>query len=263
MNLFCIQNHQEYRFMSAAPDAVLFDSPAAATACRLLVVNGNTTAELTASLAIQARLFFGEAAQVHAVTVPFGPAYIASRAQAVVSAHAVLETVEREAAHADAAGAPFDACLLACFGEPGIGAVRERLRMPVAGMAEAAIMTALQRGDRYAIVTVGRLWPGMLREQIRQLGLESRCAGVVALPGNALDYVARSPATIAAVGQALDDAVALGADVVIVAGAALAGFLPSLPRLPAVPVIDSYRAALSQVLALATLERAQRQSAGR
>lgn len=248
--------------MSAAPDAIVSDCPAAASACRLLVVNGNTTAELTASLAIQARAFFGDAAQVHAVTVPFGPAYIASRAQAVVSAHAVLEAVEGEVARAEAAGAPFDACLLACFGEPGIGAVRERLRMPVAGMAEAAIMTALQRGDRYAIVTVGRLWPGMLREQIRQLGLESRCAGLVALPGNALDYVARSPATIAAVGQALDDAVALGADVVIVAGAALAGFLPCLPRLPAVPVIDSYRAALSQVLALATLERAQRQVAG-
>nr|WP_249292615.1 aspartate/glutamate racemase family protein [Achromobacter ruhlandii] len=124
------------------------------------------------------------------------------------------------------------------------------------------MLAALQRGDRYAIVTVGRLWPGMLREQIRQLGLESRCAGLLALPGNALDYVTRSPATIAAVGQALDDAVAQGADVVIVAGAALAGFLPSLPRLPAVPVIDSYRAALSQVLALATLERAQRQTAG-
>ncbi|AKP89280.1 aspartate/glutamate racemase family protein [Achromobacter ruhlandii] len=246
--------------MSAAP-AVLSDR-LAVTPSRLLVINGNTTADLTASLAEQARAFFGDAARVHAVTVPFGPAYIASRAQAAVSAHAVCETAEREATQAEAAGEPFDACLLACFGEPGIGAVRERLRMPVAGMAEAAILTALQRGDRYAIVTVGRLWPGMLREQIRQLGLESRCAGLLALPGNALDYVTRSPATIAAVGQALDDAVAQGADVVIVAGAALAGFLPSLPRLPAVPVIDSYRAALSQVLALATLERAQRQTAG-
>lgn len=248
--------------MSAAPAAVLPES-LAVTPCRLLVVNGNTTDALTDSLAGQARAFFGDAAVVHAVTAPFGPAYIASRAQAAVAAHAVLETVEREAAQAEAAGAPFDACLLACFGEPGIGAVRERLGVPVAGMAEAAIMTAMQRGDRYAIVTVGRLWPGMLREQIRQLGVESRCAGVLALPGNALDYVTRSPDTIAAVGQALDDAAALGADVVIVAGAALAGFLPSLPRLPSVPVIDSYRAALAQVLALATLDRAQRQAAGR
>ncbi|MNW15121.1 hypothetical protein D3C71_2135370 [compost metagenome] len=54
---------------------------------------------------------------------------------------------------------------------------------------------------------------------------------------------------------------AQGADVVIVAGAALAGYLPALPRRPAVPIIDAYRAALAQVLALASLDRAQRLTA--
>lgn len=243
--------------MSALPDAVAFDRPAF-TPYRLLVVNGNTTSDLTDSLAEQARAFFGGAAQVHAVTAAFGPAYIASRVEAAVAAHAVLETVEREVARTEA---PFDACLLACFGEPGIGAVRECLPVPVVGMAEASIMAAMQRGDRYAIVTVGQRWPGMLREQIRQLGLESRCAGIIALPGNALDYVSRSPESAAEVSRALDAAVAQGADVVIVAGAALAGYLPALPRRPAVPIIDSYRAALAQVLALASLDRAQRLTA--
>ncbi|WP_129530100.1 aspartate/glutamate racemase family protein [Achromobacter agilis] len=242
--------------MSAVPKAAVAPLPAASP-CRLLVVNGNTTSELTASLAGQARTFLGDAAHIHAVTAEFGPAYIASRAEAAIAAHAVLDIVERETAQASV---PFDACLLACFGEPGIGAVRERLGVPVVGMAEASIMSAMQRGDRYAIVTVGRRWPGMLREQIRQLGVESRCAGILALPGNALDYVSRSPESALQVSLALDAAVEQGADVVIVAGAALAGYLPSLPRLPDVPIIDSYRAALAQVLALASLERAQRLS---
>ncbi|WP_052097120.1 aspartate/glutamate racemase family protein [Achromobacter sp. RTa] len=242
--------------MSAVPIAAVTHLPAASP-YRLLVVNGNTTSELTGSLAGQARAFLGDTAHVHAVTAGFGPAYIASRTEAAISAHAVLELVEREAAQASV---PFDACLLACFGEPGIGAVRERLGVPVVGMAEASIMTAMQRGDRYAIVTVGRRWPGMLREQIRQLGVESRCAGILALPGNALDYVSRSPESVLQVSLALEAAVEQGADVVIVAGAALAGYLPSLPRLPEVPIIDSYRAALAQVLALASLERAQRLS---
>lgn len=248
---------------------ITHDSDRAAFApYRLLVVNGNTTSSLTDSLAAQARAFLGAAAHVHAVTAVFGPAYIASRVEAAVAAHAVLETVEREVAQAKAQSqtqaesqVPFDACLLACFGEPGIGAVREWLPVPVVGMAEASIMAAMQRGDRYAIVTVGQRWPGMLREQIRQLGLESRCAGIIALPGNALDYVSRTPASAEQVSRALDAAVAQGADVVIVAGAALAGYLPVLPRRPAVPIIDSYRAALAQVLALASLERAQRLSA--
>lgn len=237
--------------MSAAPEAISADRPVVPP-CRVLVVNGNTTATLTDSLAGQARAFFGGAAHVRAVTAPFGPAYIASRAEAAISAHAVLAAVESEAARAEE---PFDACVLACFGEPGIGAVRERLDAPVVGMAEASIMTAMQRGDRYAIVTVGQRWPGMLREQIRQLGLESRCAGILALPGNALDYASRSADSAAAVARALEQAEQQGADVVIVAGAALAGYLPHLPRLPRVPIIDSYRAALAQALALASLER--------
>ena len=80
------------------------------------------------------------------------------------------------------------------------------------------------------------------------------------MPGIALDSVSRSPESALQVSLALDAAVEQGADVVIVAGAALAGYLPSLPRLPDVPIIDSYRAALAQVLALASLERAQRLS---
>ncbi|WP_313379816.1 aspartate/glutamate racemase family protein [Achromobacter insolitus] len=241
--------------MSAVPQAAA-TAQSVSSPYRLLVVNGNTTSELTSSLASQAEAFYGGSVQIHAVTAGFGPAYIASRAEAAIAAHAVLDVVEK----AVETPAGFDACLLACFGEPGIGAVRERLDVPVVGMAEASIMSAMQRGDRYAIVTVGQRWPGMLREQIRQLGLEARCAAILALPGNALDYVSRSAESALHVSRALDAAVAQGADVVIVAGAALAGYLPSLPRLPAVPIIDSYRAALAQVLALASLERAQRLS---
>ncbi len=241
--------------MSAVPQAAA-TAQAVSSPYRLLVVNGNTTSELTSSLASQAEAFYGGSVRIHAVTAGFGPAYIASRAEAAIAAHAVLDVVEK----AVETPAGFDACLLACFGEPGIGAVRERLDVPVVGMAEASIMSAMQRGDRYAIVTVGQRWPGMLREQIRQLGLEARCAAILALPGNALDYVSRSAESALHVSRALDAAVAQGADVVIVAGAALAGYLPSLPRLPAVPIIDSYRAALAQVLALASLERAQRLS---
>jgi Asp/Glu/hydantoin racemase len=35
------------------------------------------------------------------------------------------------------AGDQFDACLIACFGEPGIAAAREVLPFPVVGIAEA------------------------------------------------------------------------------------------------------------------------------
>ena len=49
--------------MSAAP-AIELSASLATTPCRLLVVNGNTTDDLTTRLAEQARAFFGDAAQV-------------------------------------------------------------------------------------------------------------------------------------------------------------------------------------------------------
>ena len=48
--------------MSAMPDAIATDRPVS-TPYRLLVVNGNTTSDLTVSLAAQARAFFGGAAE--------------------------------------------------------------------------------------------------------------------------------------------------------------------------------------------------------
>jgi len=222
---------------------------------RLLLVNGNTTAALTGTLQAQADAFYGPAARVHAVTAEFGPAYIASRAEFAVAAHAVLQTVTTQV---ERAAEPYEACVLACFGEPGMGAVRERHGLPVVGMAESAILTALQLGERYAIVTVGARWPGMLREYVRQMGLQERCAGIHALPGQALDYVGYSAQSMANVDAALRAAMAQGADVVIAAGAALAGYVGRLPAALPVPVIDSYRAALAQALALAALGRSRR-----
>ena len=48
---------------------------------------------------------------------------------------------------------PVDAAIIAAFGDPGLAAARELFDFPVVGMAEAAILTAVQLGGRFAIVT--------------------------------------------------------------------------------------------------------------
>ncbi len=148
----------------------------------------------------------------------------------------------------------FDACVVACFGEPGIGAVRERHSFPVVGMAEASVLSALQSGDRFAIVTVGKGWRGMLEEWLRQTGLERRCCGIFALAGQALDLAAKREAALGQLRSAVAEAVERGgADVVIIGGAALAGFAAALQPEFEVPLIDSLTAALAQAEALARL----------
>lgn len=214
---------------------------------RLLLINGNTSTSITGYMHDLARDFYGQRAQLEARTAPWGAAYIKTRRDCAVAAHAVLETFETAV---EDSTTPFDAAILACFGEPGIGAVRELGVCPVVGMAEAAVLSALQLGQRYVIVTPGRHWPGMLEELLRGYGLFERCGGIIPVITDGLERASM----VALVREAVDEAVdCLGADVVIVGGAAFAGIPRELATAVSVPVVDSLYAALGQALGLAML----------
>lgn len=221
---------------------------------RLLIVNGNTNSALTERLRLQARAFLPPERSITALTALYGADYISDRESATIAAHAIIDTIRGHLSEAN--GHRFDAGLLACFGEPGIAAVKEVFDFPVVGMAEASIVSALQLGERFAIVTVGERWPSMLRELMRQQRLEDRCCGMVSIPGKALDLAAQPEAARAAVRDLVSKAIEVqGADVVIIGGAALAGIAPALQPQFHVPLICSFQAGLAQAEALAGLRR--------
>src|SRR3972149_1668697 len=99
---------------------------------RLLVINPNTTASITELVARHVRAAVGEDFEIVTATGGFGCAYIASEACYAVAGHAALECFAEH-------GEECDAVLLACFGDPGLFALREVSRAPVVGLAEASM----------------------------------------------------------------------------------------------------------------------------
>lgn len=198
--------------------------------------------------------------QITGVTAVFGEAYVASRAAAAIATHAALDAVRTAVTtERDAGRPPFDVCFYACFGEPGIEAIRAEMAFPVVGMAEGAVVTALQLGERFSILTVGEAWPGMLREHLRKLDLMGRCAGIGVVPGAALALSAERSAGERAVREAAEKVLETQApDVLIVAGAALAGYGRALSGTLGRPVVDSLHAGFEQSLALGRLSRLRR-----
>jgi Asp/Glu/hydantoin racemase len=215
----------------------------------LLLINGNTTAKLTERLHRRACAFLGASWLVSAETARFGFPYVTKRTEVIVAAHAILETAKM----AMETGNTFDACLIACFGEPGITAVREASPVPVVGMAEASVLCALQVGRRYAIVTVGEHWPAMIEEYLQGLLLFERCAGIIPVSGHALALSADRSLALDQISFAIERALSLGADSVIIGGAAITGFAQDLQGKFRVPLIDSLDAGLAQVEALSRL----------
>jgi Asp/Glu/hydantoin racemase len=201
---------------------------------RFLMINPNTTEAVTEKLAARARAMMPEA-EIDTATGAFGAPYIASRAAAVVGAHAALEAARRMVGPRN--GPAYSAILMACFGEPGIEALREEFPIPVLGMAEESFRAARAIGPRFAVVTGGPAWGPMLRDFAAVRGLSDNLVTVrtLTIDGGA---IARNPeAALPWLAGEVTGAAQEGADSVILGGAGLVGLAPRLPPV-AVPVLD-------------------------
>ena len=212
---------------------------------RILLINPNTTEAVTALAAGHVRRIVGEGAEIVPVTGRFGARYISSRAAVAVAGHAALDALAEHVAGCDAV-------YLACFGDPGLAALKEVSAVPVIGMAEASCRAAAEGGRRFGIVTGGALWPAMLTEFVTLQGLAKNLAGIRAVAPTGGE-IARDPdRALAQLAAACRACAAEGdAEAVILGGAGLAGLAERIqPDVP-VPVICSVEAGTRAVLAAA------------
>jgi Asp/Glu/hydantoin racemase len=212
---------------------------------RLLLINPNTTDSITELVAARARDLAGAEIEIRAVTGAFGARYIASRAAAAIAAHAALDAFAREQQGCDAV-------LLACFGDPGLAALKELSPVPVVGMAEAACHLACLFGRQFSIVTGGERWGAMLHEFVAGHGLSPRLASVRTVAPTGAEIAADPERALATLAEscracAKED----GAEAVILGGAGLAGLAGRIAGDVPVPLICSLEAGLRATIAAA------------
>lgn len=213
------------------------------TALRILLINPNTTASVTDLVAGHVRAIAGPGVTLVPATGRFGARYISSRAAAAIAGHAALDAFAEH-------GAGCDAVYLACFGDPGLAALREVSPVPVVGMADAACRAAHAGGRRFAIVTGGVLWGPMLAEFVAGLGLGDHLTGVRTVAPTGGEIAGDPEAALGLLAAACSACVREdGAEAVILGGAALAGLAARIqPAVPA-PVLCSVEAGTRAVLA--------------
>ena len=203
---------------------------------RLLCINPNTSADMTATVVAALKPFLPQTADIVPVTGQFGAPYISTRATFAIGGHAALH------AFAHHAQQPWDAVLLACFGDPAVFALREIAEVPVIGMAEAAMQVAARAPGAFSIVTGGKAWEPMLKEFAAQIGLADRLASTRATTATGGDIFRNPQAAIAQLATEIAACQHDGAQRVILGGAGLAGLAAQLRPLVTVPVIDCVEA---------------------
>lgn len=216
------------------------------------VINPNSLTDVTTGLdAAIAPMRASAPVAIECHTLSDGPPGIETQAHVDLVVAPLL-------ARAEALAVGASAFVIACYSDPGLATLRERFDVPVFGIAEAAILTALTRGHRFGVISIlDRSIPRHMRH-LGAMGLTSRLAGDLALNlgVQALADARTTGQRMLEVGTRLRDE--HGAEVLILGCAGMARYRAGLEGRLGIPVIDPCQAATAMAiggLALAGAER--------
>lgn len=214
---------------------------------RILLINPNTSESVSNLIEAEARRAASASTHIDVVTAPFGVAYIETRFESLIGAYAAANLAAERAGD-------YDALVIAAFGDPGLWGIREAVDIPVMGLTEAALMSACMLGNRFSIIAISHRITAWYRECVQANGLAGRLASI-----RCLQQPLRDIGTVQADHEALLRKLCLqaieedGADVLVLAGAPLAGLARTIRNDIPVPLVEGVSSAVRHAETLISL----------
>lgn len=133
----------------------------------------------------------------------------------------------------------FDAAVINCFDDPGLHAARERVSIPVLGIGETSIITALLLGHRIAIISTGRNTRALYHKKALELGVIDRVAYINGIELGVLemrkDINTLKKLVVSESKKAIDH---YGAEVIVLGCGGFIGLAKEIEKEVNVPVLD-------------------------
>lgn len=203
----------------------------------IIVINPNSNTHVTDGL-VEAVAGFQHknAPAIECLTLTEGPYGIQSQ---VDSDSVVMPLVELVKSRPDAG-----AFVIACYSDPGLDACRSVSPVPVFGIQDSGVLTAMARADCFGVIAIAEASILRHRRTMARMGVLGRLTGEIAL-NMTVDESARGADTFAKLvttGQQLRDQ---GAGAVILGCAGMARHRAGLEAEIGIPVIDPTQAAVA------------------
>lgn len=206
---------------------------------KLHIINPNTSHAMSDKI-LGVALRAKRTADIEVLTSHHGPASLESHVDDALAIPGILLHAQAlETSHAT------DGILIACFGDPGLDAVRELSSVPVLGIAESAMRTAAMLGDRFSVVTtLSRTLP-TARRIVQRIGLAQHCAQLRAceVPVQALEE-ANTQCRNLLLHECQQAAAQDGIDAIVLGCAGMADLAQELSDAIGLPVIDGISAGI-------------------
>ncbi|ACC74083.1 aspartate/glutamate racemase family protein [Paraburkholderia phymatum] len=214
---------------------------------KILVINPNISESVSTLIQAEAQRSASTGTEIAIATAPFGVAYIETRFEALVGAYAsACVAAERHGT--------YDGVVIAAFGDPGLQGIKELIDVPVVGLTESSLVTAAMLGQRFSIVAISSRIKAWYRETVERSHLASRLASIRALDEPLRDIGSVQQDYAGRLKALCNEVVEVdGADVIIIAGAPLAGLAREIRNELPVPVVDGVSSAITQLEGLIRL----------
>lgn len=200
---------------------------------RILIVNPNSSREMTESIRKEMERIAARGTEVTVVRVEEAPSSISSVADETLSAPGVMRLVKQ----ADEDG--YDAAIIACFSDPGLEAAREAAAIPVLGIQATTLHVAATLGKVFTVLTpLASRVPNKVRD-VEALGLTHLLASVRPLELSVEETDGDPRRTKEKVVQVARRAVEEdGAELIVLGCAGMVGYAEETQRQLGVPVLD-------------------------
>lgn len=214
---------------------------------RILVINPNISESVTNLIANETKRAASADTELMFETARFGVEYIETRMEALIGGYAsACIAAERQG--------DYDGVVIDAFGDPGLLGIKELLDVPVVGMTEAALASACLLGQRFSIIAISSRIKAWYLETVERSHLSSRLASIRSLNDTLRDVGTVQEDHASRLKElALQAVKEDGADVIILAGAPLAGLARSLEGQLPVPVVDGVSSAVRHCESLIAL----------
>lgn len=211
---------------------------------KLLVINPNSSDQMTQDIRSTLSALEDEAFSIEVIKMPGSPEVLESFADYTIAGGEMIKTIRtmQESGTFDYSGV-----LVACMGDPCLYGVKEVCPVPVIGVAEAAISTALLLGYKFSIVASSSKAKPMMESMVMTYGLLDRMASVETMEQPIANFMEDPDVLRNGVRDAASRAQERGAEVLLLGCAGMTMLSNEMDTLVSMPVIDPVKAGLEQL----------------
>jgi Asp/Glu/hydantoin racemase len=216
----------------------------------LIIINPNSSQAVTDGIDAAITPLRQLGVPIRCVTLVEGPIGIESQLEADLTIAPMLALAKHE--EANALG-----FVIACFGDPGLFALRDQTTLPVFGIQEAAVMTAMTLGQNIGVIAIKQ---GSIARHMRAFGAMGVLQRIVADRALGLSVAQLAgDSTLEAMietGRRMRDED--NANVLIMGCAGMAQYRDPLEQSLGIPVVEPSQAAVSMAIGRITLGQSHR-----